>query len=613
MTVLSVKVESVAKRKRGFGLASVLLTGLILSVLLTVLMGANSSALSVVRHSEGTLLARSAAESAVSRAIYQLKKDPSFGLHGERVDFQPSQGKERAVIVFDAAKAQEMGVPRSWNNLNNAESVPDENGDVIPARTVRLVARGVHLHEHRTLVVDLHIPPFPYAVATQGTFESMGDLTLTGLSPLTGSEVPGHLLANSTGQNSLTLGPKTLISGDLIAAGKITLPESEIEVGGEVRPYSSQSEIPRIDLGVYDPRKMANSGHRTELNRNFYRNASIQGKVVRDGNLQLSGETTLDGALLFVDGDLEIAGQITGRGALVCTGTLSIRGTQSFLTDNELALLTGGNLSILGNGVDRSKIEGLLYSEGDVEVRNSTVQGTLISQSNGTTSPRVVMERTNLVYDSGATQFSVNYSETPTTAGKYLAFTPSGLYDPGLSLTDKPESPLVLSTTQPSGPDSSLYQTSQVIAQSDSVQLGSATTATSPTTGSQTQILYVGVAADTRGRILIFPPFGSGFEVFQTTTDAELRLGQIVRETFPNTVNQTGAVPWQDIAGVSDLLQSDLSQILAQPTVTSVTHDQQTMSSEGDSSLEIDPMKFLKFGEEMRVRSVRILERDQVD
>ena len=324
-------------------------------MLLTVLMGANSSALSVVRHSEGTLLARSAAESAVSRAIYQLKKDPSFGLHGERIDFQPSEGKERAFIVFDEAQAQDMGFPRSWNNLNNAESISDENGDVIPARTVRLVARGTHLHEHRTLVVDLHIPPFPYAVATQGTFESMGDLTLTGVSPLTGSEVPGHLLANSTGQNSLTLGPKTFVSGDLIAAGKITLPESEVEIGGEVRPYSSQSEIPRIDLGVYDPRTMANSGQRTELNRNFYRNASIQGKVVRDGNLQLSGETTLDGALLFVDGDLEIAGQITGRGALICTGTLSIRGTQSFLTDNELALLTGGNLSILGNGVDRSK------------------------------------------------------------------------------------------------------------------------------------------------------------------------------------------------------------------------------------------------------------------
>ena len=37
------------------------------------------------------------------------------------------------------------------------------------------------------------------------------------------------------------------------------------------------------------------------------------------------------------------------------------------------------------------------------------------------------------------------------------------------------------------------------------------------------------------------------------------------------------------------------------------------MSTEGESNLEIDPMKFLKFGEEMRIRSVRILERDQVD
>lgn len=150
-----------------------------MSILLIVLLGANSSALSVVRHSEGTLLARSAAESAVAQAIYRLKKNPQFGLNGERIEFVPVDGKERAYIIFDPGEAQSLGVPRSWNNLDKAESIPDDEGGVIPARTARLVARGTHLHERRTLVVDLHIPPFPYAVATEGTFESKGDLSLT--------------------------------------------------------------------------------------------------------------------------------------------------------------------------------------------------------------------------------------------------------------------------------------------------------------------------------------------------------------------------------------------------------------------------------------------------
>lgn len=589
---------------RGFGLATVLLVGLFLAVLLTVLVGANLSTLSVVRHSEGTVVARSAAQSAIARAIYELKNNPEYGTNGEAITFRPCQNdQELAEIVFDPKVAKSEGVPYSVNNLANAESVPDGLGGVVPARTVRLYAVGRCFDEKRTVVLDLHIPPYPYAVATEGTFESMGDLSLTGLSADTGSTIPGHIATNGSDAVSLKLGPRTTISGDVVSAGGIVLAEEEVEVSGEVRPHSAPKSIPKIDLTQFDPRSMTEGGATTNLDSSFYRNPNLQGKVLRDGDLMMSGKITLDGALLYVEGDLEISGSISGRGAIVATGSVTINGTQALTTDNELAILSGHDLSILGDGVDKSRIEGLIYSEGDVEVRNSTIQGTLISQSNGGTTPRVVMEKVSLVYDTEATKFVTtikeNEPEVPSEISR-LAFDCTGLYlgveeeQPGAV----PELPATAKST-----DSALAMEATT-----SAALKTVPGITEPVLSAQAAAT-VGVATNSDGSFNVYTSAGVEVGNHMSTQEAWSAIGAQVLNQLPDLVKNAGKedflAAWQSS---SRTVLDDLTQWSLAEAAEAKAAEKSGGTEVSGPQLEIDPMRFLKYGDEMRVRAVQVLE-----
>ena len=416
--------------RRGVSLAGVFLAALVMAILSVVLLGVNSSTLSVIRHSQSVSFALGAAQSASARAIYELKQDPNFGRAGEIIRFQPkSDLQDSGIVCFDPDEAKRLGIRTSVNNLDNPNSIPGEGGDLIPARTARLYSVGRCGEKKRVLVMDLHVPPYPFAIATEGTFESKGDLTLTGISAETGGEIPSDLVTNSTAPDSLVLGPRTEISGDLISAGSIELSSQATKVSGEVRPHSKKHTLPRIDLASFDPRLMPGDNTYTTLEEGNYVDPFMEGKVVSPRDLTLGGDVTMDGSLIFVDGNLSIDGHISGRGAIVCTGSLTIRGSQDLTTDNELAILTGGNLDILGNGPNTSKLIGLLYSEGDVSIRNSTVQGTLISQSNGTTSPSVLLERTNMVHDPRAATFTTTLTTTEYTASRFLGFKKDGKFD----------------------------------------------------------------------------------------------------------------------------------------------------------------------------------------
>lgn len=559
---------------------------------MTVLVGANLSTLSVVRHSEGTVIARGAAESALARAIYEIKGNPAFGRNGESIAFRPELGDEElADIQFDPDKAQEAGVPASINNLDNAESVPDGLGGVVPARTVRLFSVGRYGDDHRTVMLDLHIPPFPYAVATEGTFESLGDLSLTGLSPDTGEKVPGDIATNGAGSASLKLGPRTEISGDAISEGGIDVSSDSVTIDGEVKPYSKHSDIPRIRLTDFDPRNMTAGGDTTNLSSSYYRDPNLQGKVLRDGDLMMSGQINLDGALLYVEGNVELSGTISGRGAIVATGSISISGTQSLTTDNELAILCGDDLSILGNGVDSSKIEGLIYSEGNVEVRNSTIQGTLISQSNGGTTPRVVMEKTNMLYDPSATQFSTTLRQSNSVANQtiYLTFSSDGQ-----PVSNTQSSTSSQAGLKPTGQSSNKVSSNSVLL-ANSISSSICSTDPAPT-------ITVGVSMQADETFTVYPANGGAPFTGLTEKQAWLQIGFQVVAQMPNfqglAQEQQFMATWPTASrAVLQQLQDLQAQAAAAGSATTFS-----------AKVEIDPMKFLKYGEEMRVRGVRVLE-----
>lgn len=559
------------KNHRGVGLASVFIVALILATLLTVLVGANTSTLTVVRHSEATQEARRSAQSLLARATYELRQTQSFGTAGESLEFKTSSvDSGTAFLTFDVDAAKKLGIPASVNNLSNDESVKGVNGELIPARTARVFAVGDCSNERRTVVMDFHVPPYPYAIATAGSFESLGDLTLKGLSPETGQDVPGHLVSNSSADRSMVLGPRTEITGDLVSAGGIILSEDEVKVGGEVKSQSEASEIPRIPLSDFDPRKMTSPGNVTSLGSSFYQDPKFEGKVLREGDLIISGDMNLDGALLFVEGDLEIVGNLTGRGAIVTTGKLTISGTQNVTTDNELAILVGGDLSIKGRGVNSSKLEGLIYAEGDVVVSDSTIEGTLISQSNGGTTPRVLIERSSMIHNPSGTSLVTTVGGSDPGPSLYLAFNSEGLYVPGLNAVPSGSKPPV-------------------------------------TNGSVA--LTVGVSIDSNGTYHLYPPDGSPTKSSKSEFGVMLQLAGILFQEMPELKANREWLQNGQLGGAAKALAADLKALSSSlPAGMAMKSASAAAPSPDSFELEIDPMKFLKYGEEMRIRSIRVLE-----
>ena len=551
-------------RNRGFGLPGVLLVFLVFSIFLCVLIGANSSTLSVMRRNEGAVLARSAAESVLSKAIMELRQNPNYGQNGETLTFNRGRNDGLAYLSFGDGTFGERKVPRSVNNLDNAENVRSADGELIPARTVRLVAQGRFGTQTRTVAIDLHVPPYPYAVATEGTFESGGDLSLTGISPETGEEVPGHLVTNGDTGTALCLGPNTNVSGDLISVGGIVLANSEISVDGEVRPYSKSQNIPRIDIRQYDPRLLESSIGLSEVDTSFLNSPSFQGMVLRDGDLLLSGDVMLDGCLLFVDGDLEMSGTLQGRGALVCTGRVAMSGVQNVVTDNEIAMLVGGDLWVRGSGVNTSKLQGLIYTEGDVDIQNTTIQGALLSQSNGTDTPSVTMRKAAVLHDPALTKFSssIGFQDLNQQNSVLIALDDEGLFVPG-------------SSSRGSGDDSPYC-------------------------------VSVEIAEDGKYRVSAREEAGIPPRLVTSKIEALIEIGSIALLEMPELVEsefwdlengsigaETGKIGSHLTALKSRVLDSGASSI---------------ESSLRAYELEIDPMKFLRYGEEMRIRTIRVLE-----
>lgn len=541
------------RRSSGFGLPSILLISLILAVLMTALIGANSSTLAVIRHSEGASIARAAAESLIAQGIYEIRDREGFGLTGQSLHFRPeTEASGSAVLTFDALEALRLQIPLSVNNLSGDESRPGANGEVIPARTARLFAKGTFGSESRTVVLDLHIPPFPYAVTTDGTFVSQGDLTLTGISPESGEQIPGHLMANSDSTTSISLGSRTEISGDVVSAGGVILDGDEIVVKGEVKNFQQPTAVPKIPLQDFDPRSLSAGGEHTSADTSFYRDTTFEGKVLRDGDLYLGGTTRLDGALLYVDGNLQIAGTISGRGAIVCTGNVSMEGIQNLAADNEMAVLVGGSLSLQGRGVQSSKLEGLIYCEGDVTVRDSTIQGTLISHANGSTIPSVIMERAALVYDPSQAELSVGI-EVPGNEADY--------------------------TLEFDGTNSDYVKQDE---------RGKRQSEGKP-------VIYVGVKILPGEIYRFFPPFGGPPVDMSNLGNVNQQMEDFMKPRLGNGIQMNNA----------DYLRTDLRKVLEGKLGS---NSEGGNASEGGSfELEIDPMRFLKYGERIKIRSIRVL------
>jgi len=398
-------------KKRGAAMAMLLVVIAIAAILAFTLAGGSIFHLTVATREANGADARNLAESAIAQCISNVMADTggTYGKSNETIVVIKNQdpqaaagvltsylaGISAAVVTFDKTAANSKSLPFSFNNLDSTNASSDGWNGKVPGSSMQIIAAGKSSGTTKYLEAILQIPPFPYCIATSGKFISSGDLLvasvgtdsaysdLTGTIDKTKAPLPGHVLSNNSADDSVTLNGKGKITGDVQTVGDVKMgPSSTVEILGEVRSKYDPIDMPAIEITKYDPKdKDGVKNLATLLDK-----PTLQGFNRVDGTLNVTNSMVLDGALLYVTGSLNVGGGVSGKGALVVLGSTTIVGGVSLASDNLVALLCNGNITISGSGASSSSsFQGLVYGKGNFTARDISVCGYFLN-SGGTNS-----------------------------------------------------------------------------------------------------------------------------------------------------------------------------------------------------------------------------------
>lgn len=270
----------------------------------------------------------------------------------------------------------------------------------MPASTVYLTAIGRCRGVERRIDAVLRVPPFPWAIASGGRIETRNGVYVAALPegvwppPDDESELlPADLMANDTSNKAIILGDDSRVLGDVEAVGGVFLPSpGKVVVKGEVRSGSSAVELPTLRPDDFDP---AGNGteHFTLTEGNV---EELTGTARAARSLDFSRPLKLDNAQLFVDGDLTLSGGVSGTGAIIATGDVKVLGGARVEAPTELAVISGGKVSLVGEGAERSRIRGLFFANEGLEASELTLVGTLLT---GKATTGITLDKVNVFYE----------------------------------------------------------------------------------------------------------------------------------------------------------------------------------------------------------------------
>ncbi|MBN9415120.1 hypothetical protein ABS71_10725 [bacterium SCN 62-11] len=333
--------------------------------------------------------AQRAAESTIALALKELFEDSRYG-EIRKVTNSLEYRSERGAIghlTFWPDQATQWKVDRSTNNLSGTN--PTEGYDSqrpLPPAAVQLVASGSYRGVQRRVETVIYMPPFPYAIASAGPLTSTGGLEVGALNDGGDIEdlslidsndlVSAHIVSNSSDAKALSLGPDSLITGDVRAHGGILLDPKAV-VHGQIRGNREAVKIPKEEVRSYDP-QLLGKPNLQNISPGKIDAPQFEGFVRSPGSLVVSNGLNLNNGVLYVDGDLDVSGGIQGSGALFVTGNTHVGGTSDLTTDNSVAILTAGNVIIDGSDKDTSHFQGMVYSEGDFKANHIDLLGVFI-------------------------------------------------------------------------------------------------------------------------------------------------------------------------------------------------------------------------------------------
>ena len=333
-------------------------------------------------------IARELAESAASDCLHQLMLDPDWKGDSHITLATAPGGWGRA--SFSPSVASQWGIPPSTNHLQGklpGSSVAD--GSSLPASSLQLIAVGNYRGQRIRVVQMLLIPPFKYALSSSGAIVSNGGLTVgsvddpallaNGFGSLPDDLIKaGHLAGNQSGPDSVHLNASptrpVVIKGDVDSAGAVQKTDDAKVLGG-IKENRQPVPLPSIPVHDYDPKDRSDL---VKLEDPTQAHLVVKKPVRRQGALKITSGLEMTEGYLYVDGDLDIYGGISGKGAIFATGSIQVHGVSSFAANNQQAIVAGGDVSVEGQGRDRSTFQGVIYTEGNFHAKDITLVGALV-------------------------------------------------------------------------------------------------------------------------------------------------------------------------------------------------------------------------------------------
>lgn len=376
-------------KRRGASLVNTLMVSTLLAGLAFTTATLTVSQLAVNTRLENSKVARDLAESAASRSLAQVMSAPEWNGDIEvRLESAPG-GWGRA--SFSKSTAGGWSIPPSTNNLTGltARRSQAQEGRSLPPNSVELISVGSYRGATSTVSQVIAIPPYRYAMASTGSIQSSGGLTVASVddpamlsngfdSVLDEQLQAGHLAGNLVGPKSVTLeagpGRPVLVKGGVDSAGSVSL-LGGAKVVGSVRQNGQPVPLPSVNVGDYDPKMRGDV-----VNTSAYSQAHfvIDKPTRQDGNLKVSSGLELTKGYLYVNGNLDVYGGIKGKGAIFATGDVKIHGVSTYGANNQQAIVAKGNVGIDGTDRNHSIFQGVIYTEGDFNAKDVTLVGSLV-------------------------------------------------------------------------------------------------------------------------------------------------------------------------------------------------------------------------------------------
>jgi len=369
-------------RQRGVGLATVVIVSGLAFFLLTIAVGSGLWMVSQQQRYSRYEHALRYAQCGFQAALSHLQEDDTGQWSGPMAPIKPLPGHpaDAGAVVRFGDCTKELGVCE--NRLTKVDLVTSKSGVTVPKGCVYLSSTGHYAGQQATVEGVIHVSEFPFALASSGPLKTSGSFlvgavenaSVLGQDHLERFLKRGSLLSNAAGVAVQLDGAPVHVTGDVVTAGSVRL-GSGVLVDGSLKEHREPRTIPTINLQEHDPADQA--GVRI-LESNHLTNPDVfEGYVRASGPVEIDGELQLQEAIVYVDGSLTVRGRLSGVGALFCTGPVRLE-SSSIGALSQLAIVSGGDLSITGRGKAASRIAGLLVSKGNLTLSDVTVVGCVL-------------------------------------------------------------------------------------------------------------------------------------------------------------------------------------------------------------------------------------------